>query len=482
MQDNAPETEKVAEPAQQSATFKLNVGRTILVGMAFFSICMFWDLYDSLLPLMLANFSEFDGKTSLIGLIMALDNILALVLLPFLGMASDRFKSKFGKRMPFIVVGTILAAGSFLLINYAHQQHMLVLLLVSTAFTLLFMCSYRTPAVALMPDVTPKPLRSKGNAVINIMGVLGGVTSMVLSLLLKDSYKEEIDGRSVTILGIDNTALFFVVAGIMLLAVAVMIFKVRENRFVEEKNQLLQKAGYIEDDEDESEDVKKQKEIEEGGKLKKLGLTKAQFKSFCFLLVSVFLWFFAYNGCKTYFSTFAFRYLGMDGFELPLIIGQVFGFAAFVPAAMLGGKLGRKKTIIIGILGLIAAFAIASILVLAVPLEHKKIIEAGLYVCFAIVGAGWAFINVHSFVMVVEFSNKRNIGIYTGIYYAFSMTAQSITPVIMGFILDIPNAGLKLMFPYALFFALASLTTMLFVRHGNVKPELPKSKLEMLDN
>ena len=203
---------------------KLNVPRTILVGLAFFTISMFWQIYDSLMPLFLRDFGM--GAT-LRGLIMALDNVLAVVLLPFMGILSDRFpaklRSKFGRRMPFIVTGSVLAAATFMLVNYAHNIMNLALMLASTAFVLVFMCLYRSPAVALMPDVTPRPIRSNANAVINIMGTVGGVITLILMQFLLKT--EELANGELYVTG-NNWVLVSIISGLMILAAIVMIIKV----------------------------------------------------------------------------------------------------------------------------------------------------------------------------------------------------------------------------------------------------------------
>ena len=311
---------------------KLNVPRTILVGLAFFTISMFWQIYDSLMPLFLRDFGM--GAT-LRGLIMALDNVLAVVLLPFMGILSDRFpaklRSKFGRRMPFIVTGSVLAAATFMLVNYAHNIMNLALMLASTAFVLVFMCLYRSPAVALMPDVTPRPIRSNANAIINIMGTVGGVITLILMQFLLKT--EELANGELYVTG-NNWVLVSIISGLMILAAIVMIIKVRENKFAEESRAIMEKYKIADEDE-------KPEKTEKQSALKVLGsLTKSQLKSLIFILLSVFLWYMAYNALTTHFSVFSLSVLQAK-FTLPLLVANAAAFLMFIPSEEIGKRIGR---------------------------------------------------------------------------------------------------------------------------------------------
>ncbi len=467
---------------------KLNIGRTFLIGLAFMAICLFWEIYDSVMPLFLRNFKMFDNNKTLVGIIMALDNVLALVLLPFMGKLSDDFPKytakhpklhKLGKRMPFIIVGTVLAVIALMFLTLGHETQNLILMLTATSFLLVFMSLYRSPAVAFMPDITPKPLRSKANAIINIMGVVGGVTAMVLTYIFLKTRTVPVNGEDVKYIqyGLSNWLLMISVAVLMILAMVVMIVKVKENKFIEEKQKLLDEAGIVEDEQDL--DEKQQQEIakKEGGRFKKLGLTKAQLISLMFLLGAAFLWFMAYNGLKTFYSTFYLEYLNQKNFQLPMIIGQAAGFAAFVPAGLLGSRLGRKKTVMLGIFVCILGLLIACTMVFTVSKENIPLINILMIVVFIFVGAGWATINVHSYVMSVEMANKHNTGAFTGLYYSFTMTAQILTPIVVGAIID--ASSIKFMFPYATILMAAALLVMGFVKHGNART-IAKKGIEAL--
>jgi len=191
-------------------------------------------------------------------------------------------------------------------------------------------------------------------------------------------------------------------------------------------------------------------------------LPGAQKKSLVFLLVSICFWFFAYTALTTHFSDFCWVRLQDDNFALPMIIAQAAAFVFFYPAAILGGKLGRKRTIQIGILMFAAGCAVGSILML--PGIPDAALKGVMYLVFLLIGAGWAMINVHSFVMSVEFANKGTNGFFTGMYYVASYTAQTITPALAGAFMDI---NYSLLMPYALVFICLAFVTMMFVKHGN---------------
>ena len=464
---------------------KLNIKRTVTIGLAFMAITMFWQVYDNLMPLMLR---ELGLSETLRGLVMAADNVVALLLLPFMGLWSDnlkgRLRDKFGRRMPFIVVGSLLGAFFFLLVNLSYNMAVkgenvnsgwLAVMMVTTAFLLISMCLYRTPAVALMPDVTPKQLRSQGNTIINIMGTIGGVIPTVLMMF--DAFltiKPEETGRLIEVVGengettlipetVDrlvgnNWLLVGVIAGLMALATLVLVLKVRQNKFVEEKKKLLEEMGIVEDDEPQAE---QRISIIKGFK----ALGKGERKSLLFILLSVALWYFAYNGVTSHFSAFALDVLKMPKFSIALIVAQAAAFVFFVPAGKIGEKIGRKKTVMLGVGLMLAGFGLGAILIYAV--SDVELLKYIMYPVFILVGAGWATINVHSFVMSVEMASESTTGVFTGMYYSFSMAAQIITPILAGACMQFIDSRSLLV--YAAVFSLLALVTMSFVRHGNVK-------------
>ena len=423
---------------------KLNYKRTILIGLAFLSISSFWQLYDNIIPLILQNYFEL-GET-LTGGIMALDNVLALFLLPLFGSLSDRTSTKFGKRTPFIVGGTILAIIFMMFIPYSAKIRSFPLFFVSLGLVLLTMGTYRSPAVALMPDLTPKPYRSSANAVINLMGAVGGITT----LLLIRSLVPKVDLP-------DYRNVFIAVAALMAIAVTILVVTIRENKLLKEVSAL---PDYKDDD----------KNVEQSGS--SVDMPKDVKRSLYFILASIFLWFTAYNAITTAFSRYATNVWGMVGgsFADALMVATGAAIISFIPIGFISSKIGRKKTIIIGICTMSLSYLSGYFF-----LEYSPIIN----VVFAFTGFGWAAINVNSYPMVVEMSRSGDIGKYTGLYYTFSMAAQVFTPVFSGFLLE--NISYRTLFPYAVIFSLLSLCTMLFVKHGDSRPPKKGSALENFD-
>lgn len=516
---------------------KLNYKRTILVGFAFFLISTFWQAYDTYIPLILNN--KFGMSQAGSGFIMTLDNIAAVFLLPIFGSLSDKSKSKYGRRKPFVLVGTICAvlalaaltvvdgvqlnkishvskvddpaalvqiyesqadaklkdpdglefvlgeeftvdefvalrstdpeiepeAGSkqtkmndytryvvpsrqaFVWQITKSSPNTLIVFIAILLLLLLSMSVFRSPAVALMPDVTVKPLRSKGNAIINLMGAAGGCLVLALGIVLKT-------GKPYNIM-MNYLSVFAIVGGIMLTALCIFMLTVKERVWAAQMEEDTLKFGIEE---------KEEKVI--GRKL-----TKSEAVSLVLVLLSVFLWYFGYNAVSTKYSVYAGLILRKDH-NTTLIVAQAAAIIAYIPAGLIASKLGRKKTILIGVLILGASFFAAYFMSASNPVMLLNLL-------FATAGIGWATINVNSFPMVVEMCSGGDVGKYTGYYYTASMAAQALTPTISGFLMDM--FGMKnVLFPYAAIFVGLAFITMLFVRHGDAKPESKKG-LEALD-
>lgn len=406
---------------------KFDTKRTMLVGLAFMTISSFWQLYNNEIPLML---EELIGDRQLvINTVMTLDNLSALFLLPFFGMISDKTRTRLGKRMPYIIAGTMLSVIFMLLLPFAYSYQKTVLFFVAIVGVLLSMSVYRSPAVALMPDVTPKPLRSKGNAVINLMGAIGIIVVQILTLLLK--------GKQ------NYGTLFVIIAAFMMVSIAVMVIKIDENKLV---------AMMPPEEETEEERVNR---INVGVKVH-----ASIRKSLIFLFISVFLWFMAYSAIETNYSRYASKvWLLDDGtYVLPMLFGSLVALISFLPLGTISQKFGRKNTIIVSLIILFFA-------VLATSFINKYSIL--IYLLFALIGITWAAINVNSYPMVVEMSRGADVGKYTGLYYTFSMAAQIATPLVTGLLFDLLPAGIRVLFPYAALFLLFGLITMIFVKHGD---------------
>jgi Na+/melibiose symporter-like transporter len=531
---------------------KLNYRNTLCVGFAFFLISAFWMAYDTVIPKILTD--KFGLPQTWSGVVMALDNILALFLLPLFGALSDRTNTRLGRRTPYILTGTIVAAVLFvglsfvdniqltklgavsdvegrstleflydydyktkvadgveyelvtpsgekfiltekftreqftsitlkadktdprtgevvlnsdgtpkqvtnpLYLNYvmparaayAWDQTLsspatLIFFMALLLLVLISMATFRSPAVALMPDVTIKPLRSKANAVINLMGACGGILILLLGSLLKTGEPAN-DMMSFT-------AFFGIVSGIMLVSLIIFMLTVNEKKLVREMEESRRLGHDTAPDDNET-----------PGKRR---LTKGERTSLLLILASVVLWFMGYNAVTSKYSVYAGKELALD-YNLTLMIAQAAAIVAFIPVGIISSKIGRKKAILSGIAMLSVAFGTAMFM----DSNSPGII---MNIMFALAGIGWATINVNSFPMVVELSRGGDVGKYTGYYYAASMAAQTITPVLSGVFLDIK---LRYLFPYATIFVVASFVTMLFVRHGDSKPLPPKGGLD----
>ncbi len=447
---------------------KLNYKRTVLIGLAFLSICAFWQMYDSIIPLILQN--TFGIGETLTGTIMAADNVLAIFLLPLFGALSDKTDTRFGRRMPFIVTGTVLAVIFLMLLPIADREVNVVLFIVSLFALLVSMGLYRSPAVALMPDLTPNKLRSKGNAIINLMGAVGGVYTLIMIKLLVGKGDRP-----------DYMPLFVSVAALMVISVGILVITISEKK-IEAKVAAEIKAyedstGLKVETEDTIEEeqlleAEKNSSDENKGKTVKMQMPPEVKRSMAFLLTSIFLWFTAYNAVTTAFSRYTkvVWHLEGGGFADCLMVATVAAILSYVPIGNLAGRIGRKKTILVGIV-LMSICYFAAIFVG----QYHGLVN----VAFAVIGIGWAAINVNSYPMIVEMSKGSDIGKFTGTYYTFSMAAQILTPILSGFLLE--NVSYRTLFPYAFVFSVLAFITMTQVRHGDARPDKKKSLLENFD-
>ena len=411
---------------------KLNYKRTILVGFAFFLISAFWQAYDTVVPLIMTN--KFGMKQLSSGIIMSLDNIFAVFMLPIFGAISDKVKCKYGRRTPFIFFGTIFAAILFVVLGFINTIGVFVIVLL---FTLMAMATFRSPAVALMPDVTVKPLRSKGNAIINLMGTAGGIIVLGLGMVLKT----DTPGKT------DFGVYIVTVAGLMIVALIVFLLTVKEPKWAKEME--LDTVKYCIEEEEESPDGIKR------------NLNRAELKSLILILASVVLWYVGYNAVTSKYSVYATTVLQVP-YTLTLMIAQAAAVVAYIPVGLIASKFGRRKTILAGIIMLTVAFGSAAFIKAGTP-------AIVMYLLFCLAGIGWATINVNSFPMVVELAKVGDVGKYTGFYYTASMSAQIVTPILSGALLD--ACGWWIFFPYAAVFAGLAFVTMFFVKHGDAKPE-----------
>ena len=431
---------------------KLNNRRTVLVGLAFLSICAFWQMYDNVIPLILRE--TFRMNESLAGAVMALDNILALFLLPFFGTLSDRCRNqKLGRRTPFILVGTAVAVVLMNLLPLLDngfaagggRWHFIAFIVVLGGL-LVAMGSYRSPAVALMPDVTPKPLRSRANAIINLMGAVGGVLYLGVAAVLYPTDKVK------NLVHVNYQPLFLVVSAIMAAAVAVLLLTIREPRLSAENRSLEARhpEWNLAEDDGSGHEV----------------LPAAVKRSLRFLLASIALWYIGYNGVTTWFTTYISQIMGegLGGASRCLLVATVGAIVSYIPIGVVASKVGRRKTILAGCALLAACFLAGFLLTTAF-----SSINFIMYIVFALVGLAWAAINVNSLPMVVEMCRGSDVGKFTGYYYTASMAAQVVTPVLAGTLMR--HISYRVLFPYAACFVALSFVTMCFVRHGDSKAE-----------
>ena len=424
---------------------KLNYKRTVLIGFAFMAILAFWQFYDQVIPYILEE--KFKLDTPVANAFMAVDNVLAVFMLPLFGKLSDKTHTRLGKRTPYILYGTIGSVILLCVLAFFESRVNFWGFIITLMALLVVMATYRSPAVAYMPDVTEKPLRSKGNAVINLVGYVGGIFATVLMMFMLKSETVTINGEEKKVYASDQsfTPVFLIIAAFMLVAVLIMVLTVKENKILAE-----------------TKIAEEEQKTEKGTKLSKSVIT-----SLVLILASVFLWFTAYNGVTTTFSRYCIKIWNIDlgASSMFLTVATVAAIAAFVPLGFLSSKIGRKKAVLFGIVIMTFCYAVA----IFVDKETATNNPWLMYVMFGIIGIGWASINVNSFPMVVEMCTGSDVGKYTGVYYTFSMAAQIVTPVLSG--LFIKWWGYEILFPYAVFFSVASFITMSFVRHGDSRPD-----------
>lgn len=529
---------------------KLDYKKVFYVGLAFFIISIFWQTYDNIITKILID--KFGLNQTWSGVVMALDNVLALFMLPLFGAISDKTNHKLGRRTPYVIIGTVVAAFAFIGLSFvdnlqtskienteiiekyewitestdevrqeplywtliitemhadrtvslangditqaSYDRYMesvytpmselitengvedldaielsyldgyyhrylselawqvtiqsptnFVIFVVVLFIALVAMSIFRSPAVSLMPDVTMKPLRSKANAIINLMGAAAGVTSLILLTVLG------LGGKSY----VHYAGAFISVGVIMLLVLVIFLWKVKEPKLVHEKEADDQAFGLIE---------------EEGEVHDMHDLPKDKRLSLYLILGSVFLWFMGYNAVMTKVSDYAPKILQLPSFTLPLLVANVTAIIAFIPIGILSTKFGRRKTILAGIVLLTLCFGSVFFL--------SKDTGWIMFIVFGLTGIGWATINVNSYPMVVELAKGSNVGKYTGYYYAFSMAAQILTPILSGFFMDLIHP--KVLFPYATLFVALAFVTMFLTKHGDAAVE-KKSILENFD-
>ncbi len=398
---------------------KLNYKQTMLIGLGFFTVSIVWGIYNIAMPIYLDDLG-LSGVA--VGSVMTIDNIFAVIFLPIFGALSDRTNTRYGRRMPYLLVGIPLSAVAFILIPVF--RFILIPVMITVIAMNFFMSIYRAPTVALMPDFTPRQLRSKANGVINFMGGIGAVIAFLIGGFL---------------FGINEYLPFAVCSAIMIGTIILMYLLIREPKEI------------IDDKPAEETGEKTEKE-------------KGSVMSLVFLLLAIFFWFVAYNAVETFFSTFGEKVLNIDksqsSFMLSVFSAMLVIFS--IPSGLLASKIGRKKTILIGITVLFLVFLTMNFTMGVNPYI--------IYVLLAIGGISWALININSYPMVVEMTSSKGIGKYTGYYYFFSMTAAIVSPILFGFIKDLLSDSF--LFIYSSIAMVLAFFFMMLVKHGESKPEV----------
>lgn len=548
---------------------KLDYKKTIKVGLAFAVIMVFWTAYDYVIPLLLEN--TYGLSNMMRGLIMGLDNLLSLFLLPLFGKISDKSTSKYGRRTPFIVIGTVISAILIIFVpvasnsqlkeatalreritdttveGYTYTDHngvtydaeslysmlyregeknsdycdrsyfkgteaeyleialnpyelnedgeleytdeynmyvktginsfasdqinetitkkepaSLIIYMTILLIVLIAMATFRSPAVALMPDVTPKPLRSQANAMINLVGGVGGAIAFLI--------------YTITLL-INPTgyiAIFVAVGAAMIILLALFLWLVNEKKLVKECEDLCAEYGISNDDEDDV--PAKSEDNQELLTADPQKAKKSRFISLMLILASIFMWFMGYNAISSNLSIYVTKTLGLSSGIGGIISGVSMGISAvaFIPVGVLATKIGRRKSIMLG-----WALAILSFILIFFFAGSPSSYAMYLFTVFYLIaGFGLIIANVNTFPMVVELSTSDTVGKYTGYYYAATMSAQAITPFIAGAIMD--AWGTKYLFLYSTICVVIAVALMFFVKHGDSKAIPPKSKLEYL--
>lgn len=404
---------------------KLDFKKTLIIGLGFFTVSIVWNIYNVAMPLYLKDLG-LSGVA--VGSVMTIDNLFAIVFLPLFGVLSDRTNTRYGRRMPYLLVGIPLSALAFILIPIMRGN--LLYLMITVIAMNFFMSIYRSPTVALMPDFTPRPLRSKANGIINFMGGLGAVITFLMAGIL---FK------------LNEFYPFAAGSAIMLITIIAMYLLVHEPKEVQK---------------DESEEEGRSDPEEKGKKM-----------SLIFLLLAIFFWFTGYNAVETFFSTYGEAVLHIDksqaSFMLAVFSALMLIFA--IPSGFIATKIGRKRTILIGVTVLFFTFLSMNFI------TGNRLI----YIVLAIGGISWAFININSYPMVVEMTSNKGIGKFTGYYYFFSMLAAIVSPILFGYIKD--RVGDQFLFIYSSVAMVLAFFFMMLVKHGEAKPEA-KSGFEGIEH
>ncbi|HMF33342.1 MAG TPA: MFS transporter [Candidatus Lokiarchaeia archaeon] len=481
MENDTPNPEPPESPATDGTpAIKLNIKRSLLIGLGFMTTAIAWTFYNFQIPLVFRDFLlNIPDRDLIIGFLMTLDNIIAVPVQPFFGALSDRLHSKIGRRMPFITIGIIGAAIFFIIAPF--MPDFASFLAVIICFNVM-MALYRAPVVALMPDMTPAPVRSKGNALINLMGGVGTILGYVIRVVGS------------------QTLSFILVSVIMLVSLAILFLTIKETPTGTQFFQVGKDVIHVDPLTQELTPEEQIKKEDIGHSKSRWGdlrdIAREKEKSGLWMLLSIFMLVFAYNALETFYSTlltqfylndagFLAAHAGLTAVQLAdaaqksaatlTILLPVMFIIATIPGGILGEKIGRRLTIKIGLVIMIAA----SVLILIFP--QLAVVP----ILVSVAGIGYGFVNVNTIVVIWQLAPKGRIGSYTGVYYLFSILAQILSPPLIGGIFSLEaSAGLPsvtvylAIFPYVIVCIFLSLLFIMRVKRGEAK--LSKQELVAL--
>jgi len=415
---------------------RFRYGRIFLLGFGFFGVSVIWSIYNAFVPLFLDG--KFGLHAGIIGFFMTLDNIAGLFIQPPVGAWSDRLRTPIGRRIPFILIGAPIGALAF---GFIPVASILPLFVVCTSTLLISMAFWRTPVVALMPDITPSKYRSQANGIINFMGGLGALVSYFVGSKLFDI----------------NQAFPFWMGSILVIVSALLVFL-----FIKEPK--------------EYESVPRE---QTPGIIKSVGIiVREKEKSTLRILLAILLWFISYNAVETFFTLYGVKHLGLaegeSAFQLTFI--SLFFLIFALPAGYIGARIGRKVTIMAGVvilglvilsMGVLPATSLLTVLTTLPILGSLRMVGVVLMVG----GVGWALININSLPMVVDMTEDARVGTYTGLYYFASTLAAIVGPNIFGWIVQLGGNNYNLLMLASPVFMLLALVMMSGVRRGEIKTE-----------
>jgi maltose/moltooligosaccharide transporter len=417
---------------------RFNYGKIFLLGFGFFGISIIWGVYNAFVPVFLAEKFQLDVRW--IGFFMTLDNIAALLIQPPVGAWSDRLRTPIGRRMPFILIGAPIGAIAF---GFIPVAAILPLFVASTSTLLLSMAFWRTPVIALMPDITPSPFRSQANGIINLMGGVGAILSFMVGASLYEL----------------NPAYPFWMGSVLVIVAGLMVFA-----FIREPKDFAPSP-------------------EEPSMWKSLvEVVNDQDKSALRIFLAIFFWFLGYTAIEAFFNLYAINHLGISEANGTRLLGELsFIFVLFaIPAGIIGSRIGRRRTIIVGIilmsLVMLGIFFLPPATLLnplgalpllgIIPTEGAKAVLVVLGALMMLAGAGWALININSLPMVVDMTETAKLGTYTGLYYLFSTFSAIVGPNSNGWIISLTGNNYNSIMIVAPIFMAVAMIMMWGVKRG----------------